>query len=230
MTAFLSDSVFFGAVLTIACYALGLLLRKRFRLAIFNPILIGVLCVIGVLSLTGVPYPAYFESANHLSWFLTPATVCLALPLYDRLKLLKRCWKAALAGMAAGAVTSLLCIWALCMLMQLPKELYATLLPKSITSAIGVGVSEELGGIPALTVAAIILSGIFGSITAEGVFKLCRIHSPIARGLAIGVSSHAIGTAKAVELGPTEAAMSSLALVVCGLITVVLAPIFYTFL
>ena len=230
MTAFLSDSMFFGAVLTIACYSFGLMLKKRFKLAILNPILIGVICVIAVLLLTGTDYAVYKQSADTISWFLTPATVCLALPLYEKLQLLKKHWKAVCAGLACGVLTSLVCVYLLCLLMKLSPEMYATLLPKSITSAIGMGVSEELGGVPALTVACIILSGIFGSITCESVFKLLRIHSPIAKGVAIGASSHAIGTAKAIELGQTEAAMSSLALAVCGLITVPLAPIFHAFL
>lgn len=230
MTAFLSDSLFFGALITIACYALGMFLKGRFKLAILNPILIGVILVIGILTATGVSYDSYMKSAEKISYFLTPATVCLALPLYDKLALLKKSWKAVVIGLIAGVLTSLLCILLLCLVMKLPKEIYATLLPKSITSAIGMDVSVELGGVGSLTVASIILSGIFGSISAEWVFKLARVHSPIAKGLAIGASSHAIGTAKAVEMGKTEGAMSSLALVVCGLVTVVLAPIFYGFL
>ena len=226
MTAFLIDSAFFGALLTIAAYALGMLLKKRFRLAIFNPILIGVICVIGVLRVTDVPYERYMDGAQYISYFLTPATVCLALPLYEKLQLLKSCWRAVLIALLAGTVTSLACVWLLCLAFGLPHELYVTLLPKSITSAIGIGVCEELGGVPALTVACIILSGIFGSISAEWVFRLLRISSPIAKGVAVGTSSHAIGTARALELGRTEGAMSSLALVVCGLLTVVLAPLF----
>jgi len=230
MTAFLSDSMFFGAVITLAFYSLGLALKKRFRLAVFNPILIGVICVIALLLLTDTDYAVYKQSADTISWFLTPATVCLALPLYEKLHLLKKHWKALCAGLLCGVLVSLACVFLLCWLMKLSPQMYATLLPKSITSAIGMGVSEELGGVPSLTVACIILSGIFGSITCETVFKIARIHSPIARGVAIGASSHAIGTAKAIELGQTEAAMSSLALVVCGLITVPLAPLFYGFL
>ena len=226
MTAFLSDSLFFGAVITIAFYTLGLLMKKRFKLAVFNPILIGVICVIAVLLLTDTDYQVYKQSADTISWFLTPATVCLALPLYEKLLLLRNCWKAALIGLCAGAVTSLVCVWLMCLLFDLPHEMYATLLPKSITSAIGIGVSQELGGVPSLTVACIILSGIFGSITCESVFKLFRIHSPIAKGLAIGASSHAIGTARAIEYGPVEGAMSSLAIAVSGLLTVVGASFF----
>lgn len=230
MTAFLNNSVFFGAAITIAFYALGLALQKRFRLAILNPTLIAVVCVIGVLSATGTGYSAYQQSADALSWFLTPATVCLALPLYEKLHLLKKHWKAVLAGLFCGVLTSLVLVVALCRLMRLSPELGATLLPKSITSAIGVEVAAELGGHVPLTVACIILSGIFGSIVCEKVFSLFRIHSPLARGLALGAASHAIGTAKAAELGQTEMAMSSLALVVCGLVTVPLAPLFYTLL
>lgn len=230
MIAFLSSSLFFGAVLTIVCYAIGVRLRQRFQLAILNPTLLCVLMVIAVLSALGMEYEQYMYGADKLSYLLTPATVCFALPLYDKLALLKKSWKAVVIGLIAGVLTSLVCILLLCLVMKLPKEIYATLLPKSITSAIGMDVSVELGGVGSLTVASIILSGIFGSISAEWVFKLVRVHSPIAKGLAIGASSHAIGTAKAVEMGKTEGAMSSLALVVCGLVTVVLAPIFYGFL
>ena len=230
MTAFLSESLFFGAALTIACYFIGTLLRRHFKLAILNPTLLCVLMVIAVLCATGVSYEGYMKGAGMLSCFLTPATVCFALPLYDKLSLLKKCWKAVVIGLIAGVLTSLVCILLLCVIMKLPKEIYATLLPKSITSAIGMDVSVELGGVGSLTVASIILSGVFGSISAEWVFRIARVHSPVAKGLAIGASSHAIGTAKAVEMGKTEGAMSSLALVVCGLVTVVLAPIFYGFL
>lgn len=230
MNTFLSGSVFFGSALTIACYAIGYGLKKRYKLAVLNPILIGVIAVIGFLTAADIEYATYFEGAQHISYFLTPATVCLALPLYEKLHLLKKHWKAVCAGLIGGVLVSLVSTLLLCKLMKLSPELYATLLPKSITSAIGLGVSEELGGIPSLTVACIILSGIFGSITCESLFKLLRVHSPIAKGLAIGASSHAIGTARAIELGRTEAAMSSLALVVCGLITVVLAPVFYNLL
>lgn len=226
MSAFLSDSVFFGALLTIVCYAVGLLLKKRFRLAIFNPVLIGVIGVIGVLSACDVEYEAYQQSAQIISYFLTPATVCLALPLYEKLFLLKKYWKIVCLSLLGGVATSLGSVVVLCRLLNLSSEICATLLPNSITTAVGIGLTQEMGGIAPMAAACIILTGIFGSITCEWLFKLLRIHSPIAKGLAIGAASHAIGTSRALELGVTEAAMSSLALAVCGLITVPLAPLF----
>lgn len=226
----MSDSIFFGMVATIAFYALGLALQKRYRSAILNPTLISAVCLIAVFGHWEDGYAAYQPGGEILSQLLTPATVCLALPLYERLRLLQKHWKAVLVGLLCGVLSSLLSTLLLCKLMKLSPDIYATLLPKSITSAIGMGVSEELGGITSLTMACTVLTGIFGSMVCEAVFKLCRIHSPIAKGLAIGASSHALGTAKAAQLGQTEAAMSTLALVVCGLLTVVLAPVFYTLL
>lgn len=226
MNAFLANSLFFGAMLTIACYAIGLMLKKRFKLAILNPVLISVICVIGVLCVCDVEYEAYKKSADVISYFLTPATVCLALPLYDKLFLLKKYWKAVCVSLLGGVVTSLGSVVILCKLMSLSPELCATLLPNSITTAVGMNLAQEMGGIASMAAACIILTGIFGSITCEWIFKLLRIHSPVAKGLAIGAASHAIGTSRALELGITEAAMSSLALAVCGLLTVLLAPLF----
>lgn len=226
MRNFLSFSLFFGALLTFLGYALGLLLKKRFKLAIFNPILIATLCIIGVLSVSGIEYPVYNRSAERISWFLTPATVCLAVPLYEQLSLLKKHLKAVLAGLLAGVFTSLICILLLCMMLRLPHNLYVSLLPKSITTAIGMGVSEELGGVVPLTVAAIIITGVFGNIAGVQIFRLFRVEDPVARGLALGTASHAVGTARAMELGQVEGAMSSLAIVAAGLFTVIAAPLF----
>lgn len=228
MSEILNASVFFGAAATIGFYALGLWMKGRFRLAILNPILIAVIGLIGVLRLTGVSYAAYKQGAEWLSYLLTPATVCLALPLYDKLALLKAHWKSVCAGLVCGVLTSLLCVLAVCKLLRLSAQQYATFLPKSVTTAIGMSVTAELGGAVPVTVACIILTGIAGSVMAEWVFRLCRVRSPLAKGIAIGAAAHAIGTAKAAEIGPTEAAMSSLSLTVCGLLTAVLAPLFYS--
>lgn len=226
MHEFLNGSLFFGALLTILFYTVGLLLKKRFKLAVLNPLLIATFCIIGVLSVCDIEYPTYYQGASIISWFLTPTTVCLAIPLYEQLSLLKKHWKAVAAGLLAGVVTSALSILLISLLFGLSHEMYVTLLPKSITTAIGMGLSEELGGSVPITVAAITITGTFGSIVGEQAFRMLRIHEPVARGLALGTASHAVGTSKAMELGEVEGAMSSLAIVAAGLTTVIVAPLF----
>lgn len=226
MKEFLVDSAFFGAVLSLAAYEAGVLLKRRFRLAVFNPLLIATAVVILTLTLMKVEYSHYNESARYISYLLTPATVCLAVPLYQQMTLLKKNLKAVAGGITAGVLASLISIFLLARLFSLNHEQYVTLLPKSITTAIGMGISEELGGIRTITVAVIIITGIFGNVTAEFICKIFRIHDPVAKGLAIGTASHAIGTAKAMEMGEIEGAMSSLAIAVAGLMTVLGASIF----
>ena len=226
MKAFLTDSVFFGALLSLAGYELGLILKKKFKLAIFNPLLIASVSVIGVLLLLKVDYESYNEGVKYLSYLLTPATVSLAVPLYEQLELLKKNLKAVAAGIISGVLASVFGVLALCKLFGMNHQQYVTLLPKSITTAIGMGVSEELGGIVTITVAVIVITGVLGNVIADLVYKIFRIDEPVAKGLALGTASHAIGTAKAMELGMTEGAMSSLAIAVAGLLTAVLAPVF----
>lgn len=226
MKEFLIDSVFFGAVLSLAAYEAGVLLKRRFRLALFNPLLIATAAVMLILALLNVEYSHYNESAKYISYLLTPATVCLAVPLYQQFELLKKNIRAVAGGITAGVLASLVSILLLAKLFSLSHEQYVTLLPKSITTAIGMGVSEELGGISTITVAVIIITGILGNVIAESVCRIFRIEEPIAKGLALGTASHAIGTAKAMELGEVEGAMSSLAIAVAGLMTVVGASLF----
>lgn len=223
---FVEQSVFFGVSLSLAAYGLGVVLQKRFRLALFNPLLIAVVVTIAVLLGAHIDYDIYYEGAKYLSYLLTPATVCLAVPLYEKLALLRRNWKAILAGIASGVLTTLVSVLVLSRVFSLTHEEYVTLLPKSITTAIGMGVSEELGGYVTLTVAMIIVTGILGNVTAVAVCRLFRITEPIARGVAIGSSAHALGTAKAIEIGEVEGAMSGLSIVVAGLLTVVGASVF----
>lgn len=227
--AFLSDSVFFGVLLTLGSYFIGLWLKKKCKLAIFNPLLIAVIIVIAFLALTGIEYDSYYNGAKYVSFLLTPATVCLAIPLYRQLNALKKHWKAIIAGVLSGVITSLGSVWALSLLFGLTHEQYITLLPKSITTAIGMSVSEELGGIVTVTVAVILITGVLGNILAQPLAKLFRITNPVACGIAIGTSAHAIGTSKALEIGEVEGAMSSLSIAVAGLSTVVLASVFAQF-
>ncbi|HIV13114.1 MAG TPA: LrgB family protein [Candidatus Pullilachnospira stercoravium] len=226
MKEFLTGSVFFGAVISLLGYEAGLLLKKKFRLAVFNPLLIAVICVMAVLLIFDVDYDSYNEGGKYLSYLLTPATVCLAVPLYEQLSLLRKNFKAVAAGILSGTLASMFSVFLLSLLFGLNHEQYVTLLPKSITTAIGMGVSEELGGIVTITVAVIVITGVLGAILAELVFKIFRIQEPVARGLALGTSAHAIGTSKAMEFGMVEGAMSSLAIAVAGLLTVVGASFF----
>ena len=220
------NSAYIGVVLSLAAYFLGTVIKKKFRLAIFNPLLIAIVIVICVLLACDIDYDAYNESAQYLSWLLKPATVCLAIPLYQKLDLLKKNFAAILAGIVAGVLTSLVSILVFACIFGLSHAEYVTLLPKSITTAIGIGVAEELGGYEEITAAVIIITGVLGNIIAEPLCRLFRIKDPISKGLAIGTASHAVGTAKALEMGKTEGAMSSLSIVVSGICTVIAASFF----
>ncbi len=228
--SFFENSVFFGVVISLLAYGAGSLLQSRFKLALFNPLLISVAATIAVLAAAGIDYDVYYSGAQYLSYLLTPATVCLAVPLYEKLEVLKKNWRAILIGIVSGVLTTLLCILAMSLLFGLSHEEYVTLLPKSITTAIGMGVSEELGGYVTLTVAVIIITGVLGNIFAPLICRVFRIREPIAKGIAIGTSSHAVGTAKAMEMGEVEGAMSSLSIAISGLLTVVGASVFAQFL
>jgi len=219
-------SAYFGLAISLIAYIIGIAVKKRLPYALFNPLLTAIVFVIAFLLYFQIDFASYNQGAQFLSWLLTPATVCLAIPLYQQLELLKRNLRAVLAGILTGAVTSLVSILALSMLFRLNHQQYVTLLPKSITNAIGIGVSQELGGVVTITVAAIIVTGIFGNIAAESICRIFRIKEPVAVGLAIGTSAHVMGTTKALEMGEIQGAMSSLAIVVAGLVTVVLAPLF----
>lgn len=192
MAKLIENSVFFGAVISLLAYELGLILKRKFRLAIFNPLLIAILCVMGVLVVMDVDYDTYNEGGKYISYLMTPATVCLAVPLYQQLALLKKNIKAVAAGIVSGVLASGVSVFLLAKLFGLSHEEYVTLLPKSITTAIGMGISEELGGIVTITVAVIIITGVLGNMIAEAVLKMAHIEDPVARGLAIGTSAHAV--------------------------------------
>ncbi|MCQ2437432.1 MAG: LrgB family protein [Clostridia bacterium] len=226
MRAILTDSAYFGVVISLLAYYIGTVLKKKLKWALMNPLLISVILVIGALLLLGIDYEAYNASAKYITYFLTPATVCLAVPLYEQLTLLKKHFKAVMLGILSGVLASLGCILLLALLFHMDHAGYVTLLPKSITTAIGLGMSESMGGIPAITAAAIIITGILGNIIAEGFLKLLHVTEPVARGVAIGTASHAIGTSRAMELGEAEGAISSLSIAVAGLMTVVFVQLF----
>ena len=230
MADLLRNFSLFPLLLTLGSYQIGLWCRKKTGSAVCNPLLIGVLISIGVLLLIGMEPQVYIAGNEGISWLLTPATVCLAVPLYEQMQVLKGRLTAIFAGIFAGTLASLLCVFALCRLFDLDAALSVSLLPKSVTAAIGTVLSENADGIPSLTAAAIMITGILGNLTGTGLCKLLRITDPIAQGVGFGTASHAIGTARANEVDPLVGAVSSLSLTVAGILTAVMFPIALMFL
>ena len=234
----LASSVsFLGVFLTAVIYFAAVKLQKKTKLSFLNPLVVSSAVIIVLLIVTGIS-PAVFSYGKPLAdgrydgtgaalfqVLLTPTTVCLAIPLYEKLSYLKRYPLAITGGIASGALTSVGSVLAVKLIFGLTKEQYITLLPKSVTTAIGMGISEKLGGIVPVTVVVIVLTGIVGNVAAELVMKLFRIKHPVAVGLACGTSAHAIGTSKAREFGEVEEAMSGLSIAVCGIITVAAATL-----
>lgn len=225
MNEFLSQLPLFSLVLTVGAYQIGLLLQKKWKSPLCNPLLIGVALVVGTLLLTGFSAERYQLDMKIFSWLITPATVALAVPLYEQMQKLKRNLPAILAGVAAGAVTALASVFALCALFSLDKQTTVSLLPKSVTVAIGMAISGQNGGIEALTSLVIAFTGILGSVAGPMLCKLLKLKNPIAQGVAFGTSAHVIGTAKAYELGDIQGAVSSLSLATAGVLTAILFPL-----
>ena len=226
MNNILNSSTFFGMFLTLAAYVLAVAIKKKLKSSLINPLLIAIMICIAVILAGRIEYDTYNQGAKYISVLLTPATVCLAVPLYTQIEKLKQNFRAIMAGIISGVLTSLGSILLMAKIFGFSHEEYVTVLPKSITTAIGMSVSEELGGYVAITVTIIVLTGVFGNIICELVLKLFGIRNRVAKGIAIGTASHAIGTSKAMEIGEIEGAMSSLSIVVSGILTVILASIF----
>ena len=226
MNDFLHNTVFGGVAISLGTYFLGMWIQKKCKMAILNPLLISIIFTIAFLVVGHVDYDSYYEGAKYISYLLTPATICLAIPLYEQFEILKKNWKAVSIGIVSGVFTSLISVLGISFLFHFSHAEYVTFLPKSITTAIGMGVSDELGGYVSITVAAIIITGILGNICSDFILKCFHIKEPVAKGIAIGVSSHAVGTARAMEMGKIEGALSSLSIVVAGIFTVVGASFF----
>ena len=225
MSDFLQNSAAWGVLLTLAAFALGSVINRRSGLAVLNPLLLATVFVVVFLSVLGIPCAAYQASAAPVSYLLLPATVSLAVPLYEKWDLLCRNLAAILAGILAGVAASLGSVLVLALFLQLDHTQYVTLLPKSVTTAISMDVAAELGGIAALTGALVILTGIVGALLADTVFRVFGITEPIAKGIGIGSAAHAVGTAKALQMGEVEGAMSGLAIAVAGVLTALLCPL-----
>lgn len=226
MADFLQSIPLFPVVLTIAAFQIGLWCQKKWKHPLCNPLLIAVILVIPFLLLTGFSTEVYQAGVAKFSWLLTPATVCLAVPLYEQIKVLKHQLLPILAGIVAGTLTALLSIALMCRLFSLDTAISTALLPKSITTAIGLILAEQNGGIAALTAFAIFATGLLGSVSGTVLCKVFRITDPISQGVAFGTASHVIGTSKASQLGALQGAVSSLSLAVAGILTAVLFPLF----
>ena len=214
-------SPFFGISLSIVAFLIGVQIQKKTGLELCNPLLIAIVLASAVLLVCRIPYESYNQGGAIINMFLAPATACLAVSIYTQINLLKENWLPILVGCTAGSITSMGSIYIMCRLFRLDEAVSASLIPKSVTTPIAVSISENLGGIQAITVVAVILTGILGSILAPVLIKLFRVKDPVAAGLAIGACSHAVGTSKALELGETEGAMSGLAIGICGILTVI---------
>ena len=225
MAEWLQNFSLFPLVLTLGSYIIGQWCQKKTKSAICNPLLIAAAISISVLLLIGMDPQVYAAGTAGISWLLTPATVCLAIPLYEQLKVLKNHLPGILMGIIAGTLTSLLSIWAMCRMFRLDGVLTASLLPKSVTTAIGLALTESAGGFSALTAAAIIITGILGNLAGSLLCKLLKITHPIAQGVGFGTASHVIGTSRATELDPLSGAVSSLSLAVAGILTAILFPL-----
>lgn len=221
----------FGSTLTgsllisLCAYAFGDWLKRKTGKSWCNPLLIACICVVLFLIITGLPYADYQAGTSLLTSLLTPSMVCLAIPLYKQIEVLKKNVLAIMAGVVSGVFITFLCVTAVALLFHLSRTQYVTLMPKSVTTAIGMALSGELGGIESVTVAAILITGIWGNVTAPLICRLFRIVHPVAKGIAIGASCHVIGTTRAMEMGPVEGAMSSLSTVVSGLLTAIILPV-----
>ena len=218
-------SPLFGIMLSILAYGLGVLINRKTRCAAANPLLIAILLVIGVLVAFRIPLESYQRGGDFIALFLAPATASLAVSIYRQLPLLKKNLLPVLAGCGTGSLASMGSVWLLCRLFRLDEALTASLLPKSVTTPSAIEIASQYGGIPSITVAIVVLTGILGAAAAPALIRLFRIRNPVEAGLAIGTCSHAVGTSKALELGEAEGAMSSIAIGVSGLLTVLFAMI-----
>lgn len=222
----ITSSVYFGLTISLGAYVIGTFIQNKVKSPIANPLIIAAVLIIAFLEITGIPYEDYSNGANYIAMMLVPATALLALQIYRELETLKRNLIPVLAGCAVGSLASMLSVYAMCRLFGLDDVMLYTLLPKSVTTPIAMAVAEQLGGMPSITVAAVIITGVIGAIASPFLVKLFRVRYPVAAGVAIGTCSHALGTTRALEMGEVQGAMSGIAIGISGLVTVLFASFF----
>jgi predicted murein hydrolase (TIGR00659 family) len=223
----LFNTPFFGIAISITGYWIGSVLQKKTRILVFNPLFAAPIMIIAVLLIFKIPYEYYNAGGSFITMFLAPATACLGVSIYSRFNLLKKNWFPILAGCSAGSIASMVSVWGLCRLFALDDSLTYSLIPKSVTTPIAMDISSGHGGIVPVTIVAVILTGIVGSVLSPLLVKIFRLKNPLIIGLSIGTCSHVGGTAKALEMGEAEGSMSGLAIGLCGIITVCLGTVFY---
>lgn len=220
-----TNTPLFGVIISLVAFEIGMFIFKKTKLAIFNPLLIATIIVMGFLHFTGVEVKNYMLGANFVVFFLAPATVVLAVPLFQKIDLLKKYFIPIIGGGIIGAITAIVSVVIIGKLLGIDHNLLLSFMPKSITTPIGIEVSRMLGGIPSITVFAIIITGITGNVAAPFIYSVFRVKHPVAKGLGLGISSHAVGTSRAIEMGEIEGAMSALSIVIAGILTIVIAPL-----
>ncbi|HCW73341.1 MAG TPA: hypothetical protein DHM90_05565 [Clostridiaceae bacterium] len=221
----LLDTPIFGILLSVIAFEIGIVISKKTKNPLLNPLLVAIIIVIVFLLGLGIPKEKYDLGGSFILFFLGPATVVLAVPLYKQIELLKKDFVPILVGILAGSVTSIMSVILLSKLFRIDLSVAVSMLPKSVTTAIGMEISKEIGGIVSLSVAVIVLTGITGAVIGPGLLKLLRIKDDVAQGVAIGTAAHAVGTSKAMELGETQGAMSGLSIGIAGIATVILVPL-----
>jgi predicted murein hydrolase (TIGR00659 family) len=223
----LFKSPFFGIAISVAVFAFGTFLQKKTHFALFNPLVVSVAAIIPILLLLKIPYEDYYAGGSVVEMFLVPATVCLGVSIYSKAQVLKKNWLPIAVGCSAGSLASMFCVFGLCKLFLLEESLVNSLIPKSVTAPIAMGISEANGGIVMFTMIAVMITGMTGALFSPLMIRLFRIDNPVAAGIGIGACSHAIGTARALQIGEVEGAMSALAIGICGVLTVVFSFAFY---
>ena len=226
----ISNNMFFGIFISLIAFEIGLFIYKKTKLPIFNPLLTATILIICFLKIFNIDFDTYNNGGQFINIFLGPATIVLAVPLYKKLNLLKENFLPIFSGILVGSLVSVLSVISIATFLGLDNSLTVSLLSKSVTTPIGIEITNSLGGSSSITVLAIVLSGIIGAIVGPTVFKVLKINNPISRGVSLGTASHAVGTSKALEIREQEGAMSSLSIGVAGIVTVFLAPLCYSLL
>lgn len=230
MKEILTNNLFFGILLSLVAFEVGKYIFQKTKSPLFNPLLLGILLTMFLLKFFDIPLENYTKGANYIIFLLGPATVVLALPLYKQFALLRKHFVPVMIGAVVGSFVAIVSVVLFGKILGFDLTLVLSFMPKSITTPIGIEVSTMLGGIPAITIFGILVTGIFGNISAPFICKVFRIHHPVAKGIGIGVASHAVGTSKAIEMGEVEGAMSALSIVIAGILTLIWAPIIKIFL